>query len=256
MEEFGILSNHGLILVCIARDPMVRMRDIAQELGITERGAQRIVAELVEAGYLERRRVGRRNQYRIHTERVISLGADQRIRLGRLLEVLCEAEAEAFAPAEHLHRQAGRLFAAEPDWGALLAERPYGVSLPRLPSVDAAMIVTDLSGVIRLWNRRAERMYGWSREEAVGRSVTEVTIGPDDAEVADNIMQAVRQRGSWEGEFWVRRRNGSRFLAYVQDMIVRDRHGLGIGLVGLSIELPVTQPTRRGDEAPASETDV
>jgi PAS domain S-box-containing protein len=254
MSQFRILSNHGLTLLCISRDPMVRMHDLAQELGITERGAQRIVAELVEAGLVDRRRIGRRNRYRVRSERVIQLPIGQRLRVGRLLEVLCEAPAEPLPPAQHLHRQAGRLFAGQRDWTAYLAERSEGAVPPRLPAVDAAMIATDLQGVVRLWNRQAERLYGWQRHEVVGRMITELTVGPEDSEVADNIMRAVRQRGSWEGEFWVRRRDGTRFLAYVQDAVVRNGQGAAIGMVGLSLELPASQPSLPGETAP-SQTD-
>jgi hypothetical protein len=62
------LTNHSHVLLCIAADPEVRGRDIAERVGITERSAQSIVADLVAAGYLTRERVGRRNQYKIHRD--------------------------------------------------------------------------------------------------------------------------------------------------------------------------------------------
>jgi DNA-binding IclR family transcriptional regulator len=62
------LTNHSHVLLCIAEDPDIRGRDIAERVGITERAAQAIVADLVEAGYLSRTRVGRRNRYEIHPE--------------------------------------------------------------------------------------------------------------------------------------------------------------------------------------------
>lgn len=60
------LTNHAHVLLCIAADPDVRGRDIAERVGITERSAQSIVADLVEAGYLTREKVGRRNRYQVH----------------------------------------------------------------------------------------------------------------------------------------------------------------------------------------------
>jgi DNA-binding IclR family transcriptional regulator len=57
------LTNHTQVLLCIARDPEIRLRDIADDVGITLGSAQRILAELVEAGYVERERRGRRNRY-------------------------------------------------------------------------------------------------------------------------------------------------------------------------------------------------
>ena len=59
------LSNHGHILLCIARDPDIRVREIAQAVGITERAVQRILGELEEAGVISRRRQGRRTHYHI-----------------------------------------------------------------------------------------------------------------------------------------------------------------------------------------------
>lgn len=61
-----LLSNHGLVLLCIAGEPTMRVRDIAGMVGITERAAQRIVGELIAGGYLSRRREGRRNVYEVH----------------------------------------------------------------------------------------------------------------------------------------------------------------------------------------------
>ena len=64
--HWTFLSNHGNVLLCIAREPGVRLREVAQRVGITERAVQRIVADLEEAGYLSRTREGRRNRYEVH----------------------------------------------------------------------------------------------------------------------------------------------------------------------------------------------
>jgi DNA-binding MarR family transcriptional regulator len=88
VEQFGFLTNHGLALLCIAQDPEIRMRDIAAEVDITERATQRIVGDLVEAGYLGRERVGRRNRYTIQTSLPISLPAQRDLDLNALLNVL------------------------------------------------------------------------------------------------------------------------------------------------------------------------
>jgi predicted transcriptional regulator len=65
MPKWTFLSNHGQVLLCIARDPNVRLREIGDQVGITERAAHRIVRELADAGYLRRERNGRRNRYTI-----------------------------------------------------------------------------------------------------------------------------------------------------------------------------------------------
>lgn len=67
-SRWTFLSNHGHVLVCIAQRSDARVRDIAHEVGITERAVQRILKELEKGGVLERRRVGRRNHYEIRED--------------------------------------------------------------------------------------------------------------------------------------------------------------------------------------------
>jgi hypothetical protein len=62
---WDFLTNHAHVLVCVARDPGVRLRDIAGAVGITERSAHRILSELVDEGYVQRERSGRRNVYHV-----------------------------------------------------------------------------------------------------------------------------------------------------------------------------------------------
>ena len=135
-----------------------------------------------------------------------------------------------------LRARADRLFGDPPRWRALFDghDTHDGVLLRRL---EEAVIGTDLGGTVKLWNAAAERLYGWSCAEVVGRPITEITVGPDDSEVAERIMASVRSIGSWEGEFWVTRHDGSRFLACVRDVVVADDDGRPLGLVGISIDL-------------------
>lgn len=86
--SWTFLSNHGQVLLCIARDRAVRLREIGEQVGITERAAHRIVGELVDAGYLVRERTGRRNRYTITHDRSLPdrLARDRSI--GDLLGVL------------------------------------------------------------------------------------------------------------------------------------------------------------------------
>lgn len=67
VTSWHFLSNHGLVLLCVARDPGSRLRDIAASVGITERSVHSIVGDLVEAGYLTKRREGNRNRYKIRS---------------------------------------------------------------------------------------------------------------------------------------------------------------------------------------------
>ena len=87
-SQWTFLTNHAHVLVSIARDPGIRLRDLATTVGITERAAQRIVAELVSDGYLTRTRVGRRNEYDVHPDRPMRHVVEQDHRVGELLDVL------------------------------------------------------------------------------------------------------------------------------------------------------------------------
>ncbi len=65
--EWTFLTNHSHVLICLAGQPDLRLRDVAERVGITERAVQKIVHDLEEAGVLTRQREGRRNRYAIHT---------------------------------------------------------------------------------------------------------------------------------------------------------------------------------------------
>jgi predicted transcriptional regulator len=87
-KSWRFLSNHTQVLLCIQRDPNVRYRDIAEMVGITERAAQRIVADLIESGYVERERVGRRNHYRVNADIAMRHPAQEGLDVGELLRLL------------------------------------------------------------------------------------------------------------------------------------------------------------------------
>ena len=73
------------MLLCVVRDPSMRLRDIADCVGITERAAHRIVCELESAGYLSRRREGRRNVYEVHPQVTLPHALERDAKLGDLL---------------------------------------------------------------------------------------------------------------------------------------------------------------------------
>jgi predicted ArsR family transcriptional regulator len=87
-RTWTFLTNHAHVLLCIATDPGVRLRDVATAVGITERAAQRIVTELVDDGYLERSRVGRRNTYRVNPTRPLRAPFDNDRRVEELIAAL------------------------------------------------------------------------------------------------------------------------------------------------------------------------
>ncbi len=85
------LSNHGHILLCIARDPDIRVREIAQAVGITERAVQRILGELEEAGVISRRRKGRRTHYQIDERLPLRHPIESHHSVGELLRLAASA---------------------------------------------------------------------------------------------------------------------------------------------------------------------
>jgi predicted HTH transcriptional regulator len=86
------LTNHAKVLLCIADEPNLRLRDIAAAVGITERAAHRLVAELVEDGYIARERQGRRNSYKVDHRRPLPHPLGEERHVGELLRVLRGAD--------------------------------------------------------------------------------------------------------------------------------------------------------------------
>jgi PAS domain S-box-containing protein len=105
-----------------------------------------------------------------------------------------------------------------------------------LDAVDAAVIATDPRGLVTHWNAAAERMYGWSSEEARGQPLLSMAAG-NDGERADEIMNAFIADGQWEGEYECPHRDGSRIDAYVRLASVINSDGDPAGVVSVSVDL-------------------
>ena len=86
--SWSFLTNHAQVLLSIAHDPGIRLRDIGETVGITERAAHRIVTELADAGYISRTRNGRRNQYAIQSDLSLPDPLARQQKIGDLLAVL------------------------------------------------------------------------------------------------------------------------------------------------------------------------
>lgn len=82
------MTNHAHVFLCLAGDPEMRLRDVAQRVGITERAAQRIVAELDAEGYISTERVGRRNRYVVHGELPLRHPVEGHRSAGALVELV------------------------------------------------------------------------------------------------------------------------------------------------------------------------
>ena len=93
MSRWSFLTNHARVLVCIAADPGVRLRDIAATLGITERTAFGVVTDLTEAGYVVKDKEGRRNRYKIQDHLPLRMAVGRQPTIGEVLAVLIDTAA-------------------------------------------------------------------------------------------------------------------------------------------------------------------
>ncbi len=148
----------------------------------------------------------------------------------------------------HEHSSAASGLGAIGLWRAALdaipargARREAGPDHPSLESVlleqiDASVIATDMAGVVISWNRGAQALYGWTNEEAVGRSARELVV-PQDAAAAEALMAGVSRDGRWDGELLVRRKDGSLFTVYVRNRLVLDEDGSPSAVVGVAVDI-------------------
>jgi PAS domain S-box-containing protein len=106
-----------------------------------------------------------------------------------------------------------------------------------LDVVDAAVIATGLDGLVTQWNLRAEQLYGWSREEAIGKPISILTADLEAREKVKEILSSVKHAGTWTGGFDVRRKDSTAFTALVQISAYTDDNGNPAGLLGTSMDL-------------------
>ena len=97
MADWSFLTNHARVLLCIAHDPGVRLRDIAARTGVTERTAYGIVTDLTEAGYVVKHKDGRRNRYQIQAHLPLPGTGSRERTIGEILALLADAGDEAIA---------------------------------------------------------------------------------------------------------------------------------------------------------------
>jgi DNA-binding MarR family transcriptional regulator len=87
-KTWTFLTNHAQVLLCLAETPDIRLRDVAERVGITERATQRILAELIGGGYVKTERVGRRNRYTVDRQHAMRHSAQHGHEIGALLQAL------------------------------------------------------------------------------------------------------------------------------------------------------------------------
>ena len=117
-------------------------------------------------------------------------------------------------------------------------------SLPGVPTldqvldcVDLAVIATDADGVVTTWNARAEVLYGWGRDEALGRHISDLTVSQQSRAEAEELLATLQAGETWQGAFRLQRKDGSVFTAFVKDSPILNESRKLIGIVGVSIEI-------------------
>jgi diguanylate cyclase (GGDEF)-like protein/PAS domain S-box-containing protein len=113
---------------------------------------------------------------------------------------------------------------------------PTDLRAALLDQLDASVVVTDMTGQVISWNSGAELLYGWTSEEAVGRSAKDLVV-PDDAQAAERLVLELRREGRWDGEIAVRHKDGSAFTAYVRNRLILDENGSPSAIVGVAVDI-------------------
>ena len=103
-----------------------------------------------------------------------------------------------------------------------------------LEQVNNAVVFANRDDDVLYWNKMAESLYQWKADEAIGKKINELVVPDISLDQAHRISRTVRDTGRWEGEFRVRRKDGSLFDAYVSDTMIKDAQGNRIGMVGIS----------------------
>jgi PAS domain S-box-containing protein len=116
------------------------------------------------------------------------------------------------------------------------ARREIAFQAHLLDVVEQAVIASDLEGRVTYWNTFAERLYGWSKEEALGRSIHDLGAGPKEVGAAEALLQEVKQGRSWTGEVALARKDGAAFPAWLSVWPIRGSGGELVGMVSVSID--------------------
>lgn len=117
-----------------------------------------------------------------------------------------------------------------------------------LDAVGQGVIATDSAGTISYWNRFAERLYGWTRTEALGRNIFDLTVTSTSREQGQTIMSLLQAGESWTGHYMVHRRDGSVFPAFITNTPLYGPEDTVIGIVGVSTDITEQQRQERERE--------
>jgi PAS domain S-box-containing protein len=117
------------------------------------------------------------------------------------------------------------------------AEEQIRLQAQLVDQVQAAVIANDLSGIVLHWNQHAETLYGWTREEMLGRDLLALEIAPADAAMQAAIFERLHAGEAWEGDMAARRKDGTTVPVYVRLSALNDAQGRLVGTVGVSVDI-------------------
>jgi PAS domain S-box-containing protein len=208
LATWSFLTNHALVLHCIAANPDVRLREIADQVGITERAAFAIVDQLVEEGYVARSRAGRRNTYEVRRDLPLRHRFERERQVGHLLRALGgEADDE---------------------------RRDYAAAV--LEAAQDGILVRDPDGRILDVNRRFCEMTGLDEEALVGR-LPPFPYWPPGQDEGLDMVEELRRHGVSERRMAFRRADGAPLPVLITAAPFRTSSGLE-GFVETVKELP------------------
>lgn len=114
-----------------------------------------------------------------------------------------------------------------------------------LDEVDSAVVLSSLDGIVTRWKAGAERLYGWTEEEALGRPLGELTLELREAALFRASIKAVLREGHWSGELRMRPRDGRPFEAFVRHGLIRNGGGKPTGIVSVSVDVSAKLQAQR-----------
>ena len=123
-----------------------------------------------------------------------------------------------------------------------------------LDSDGQAIVVVDAGGSGPVWNKVAEQTYGWSTDDAIGRSVRDLISPEETVEAAEAIFECLRRGETWSGDYWVKRRDGTRLPVYVTDTPVFGQDGRLVAVIAVSVDFTEGKAAMRpaGSPQPSS----
>lgn len=117
-----------------------------------------------------------------------------------------------------------------------------------LDTIGQAVIATDFNGKIIYWNKAATNMYGWLAREVMGKHVNDITPSPENKEEANAILNDLKKGNAWNGEFLVKRKDGSVFPALVSSTAIWDHKGNIQGIIGVSVDISMQKELQKQEE--------